>query len=283
MDDEIASQIETIELALIKDSVLGFDPSILSVMDNVEIGQGEIENLKSRLGTDVFTYLFNIANSAYHGSVKMGPVKLFFDVVNRLGMQYTKALILLFALQRLAMGDQQAEIIFAKDFAASVFGRIMARGLGFQDDGARKAELACLLSNIGVLMMTVYRNHYQTGDPVLSDAFIGKNHLYLTERIIRRFNLPEYLHEMIMTPCFILERMRLGLPAVVKMAIATVDWSFRSLDNRLVLRSPQTSLDDRFTPSLASIIAEQFAAVGLKKYLIVLPETTKMSKTTAGE
>jgi len=278
MNDEIASQIETIELALIKDSVLGFDPAILSILDDVEIGQDEIENLKSRLGADVFIYLFNIANSAYHGSLKMGPVKHFFDVVNRLGMQYTKGLILQFAMQHsLARGDHDAEIIFAKNFAASVVGGIMARGLGFRDDGARKVELACLLSNIGALMMTVYRNHYHTGDFVLSDDFIEQNQVYLTERIIRRFQLPEYLHEMIMTNCFILERMGIGLPAVVKLAIAAVDWSFRTLDNKLVFRSPQTSPDDRFTPSLAAIVEEQFAAVGLKKYLIILPETTKIS------
>ena len=61
MDDELATQIETIELTLIKDSVLGFDPAILSILDDVEIGQREIENLKSKLGADVFIYLFNIA------------------------------------------------------------------------------------------------------------------------------------------------------------------------------------------------------------------------------
>jgi hypothetical protein len=278
MDDEIASQVEIIESTLIKDSVLGFDPTILSILDDVEIGQAEIENLKSKLGSDVFIYLFSIANSAYHGSLKMGPVKHFFDVINRIGMQHTKALIIQFASHRLARGDREAEIIFARNFAASVVGRIMARGLGFRDDGARKVELACFLSGIGTLMMTVYRNHYHTGDFVLSDDFIEQNHLYLTERIIRRFQLPEYLHEMIMTNCFFLERMGIGLPTVVRLAIAAVDWSFRTLDNKLVFRSPQTSLDDRFTPSLAAMVEEQFAAAGLKKYLIILPEPTQISQ-----
>lgn len=274
VDDPIASQIETIERTLIQDSVLAFDPSILLLLDDVEIGQREIENLKSRLGTDVFLYLFNIANSAYHGGLKMGPVQHFFDVVNRLGMQYTKVLILQFALYRLARGDHEAELIFAKNFAASVVGRIMARGLGFRDDGARKVELACLLASVGALMMTVYRNHHHTADFVLSDEFIEQNHLYLTERIIRRFNLPEYLHEMIMTRCFTLERMGIGLPTVVQLAIGAVEWSFRTWDNKLVFQSPQTSPDDRFNPSLAAIIEEQFAAAGLKTYLMILPEPT---------
>lgn len=277
MDEETASQIETIELALINDAVLGFDPAILSILDDVEIGQDGIEDLKSRLGADVFVYLFSIANSAYHGSLKMGAVKHFFDVVNRLGMQYTKGLILQFALRRLAVGDEQAEMIFAKDFAASVVGRVMARGLGFQDEGARKVELACLLSNIGALMMTVYRNHYQKGDFVLSDGFIEQNHIYLTEKVLRRFQLPEYLHEMIMADGFTLERMGIGLPSVVKLAAAAVDWSFRTRDNRLVLRSPQPSRESGFIPSLAAIVEEQFAAAGMKRYLMILPEKSRIS------
>ena len=274
MDNEIASKIEKIELTLMQDDILGFDPTVLSVLDNIEIGRAEIEDLKSRLGAHIFSHLFNIANSAYHGSLKLGPVQHFFDVVNRIGTQHTKALIILFVANRLARGDQDAEIIFAKNFAASVVGRIMARGLGFRDDSAQKVELACLLSSIGALMMTAYRNHYATGDFVVSDDFIEQNHRYLTERIIRRFQLPEYLAEMIMTDCLILERMGIGLPTVVKLAIAFVDWSFRTMDNKFVFRTPQATLDDKSTPSLASIIEEQFLAAGMKKYLIILPETT---------
>lgn len=273
MDSEIANQIETIELTLVKDSVLGFDPAILSVLDDVEIGQREIENLKSKLGTDIFTYLFNIANSAFHGSLRMGPVKHFYDVVNRLGTQYTKVLILLFAMHRLARGNHDAEIIFAKSFSAAVVGRIMARGFGFRDDGARQVELACLLANVGALMMTVYRSRYSAAYYIASDEFIEQNHPYLTERIMRRFQLPEYLYEMILTNCFILDRMGIALPTVVKLAISAVDWSFRTLNDRLVFRSPHTSLEDRFAPSLAAIVKEQFAAAGLSKYLVIIAET----------
>lgn len=271
MDHEIATQIETIEQALVKDTVIGFDPAMLSVLDNVESGQSEIENLKSRLGPDVFAYLFSIANSAYHGSLKVGPVKHFFDVVNRLGMQYTKVSILQYAMHHLARGGQDAEIIFAKSFSASVLGRIMARGFGYRDDVARQVELACLLANVGALMMTVYREHYHTADFVVSDDFIEQYHLYLTERIIRRFQLPEYLNEMILTNYFVLDRMGIGLPAVVKMAIGAVDWSFRNMNNKLVFRSPTSSLDNRFAPSLAGMIEDQFAAAGLKKYLVIIP------------
>jgi hypothetical protein len=273
MHDDIASQIEIIELELVKDSVLGFDPGILFVLDDVEIGQREIENLKSRVGADVFTHLFNIANSAFHGSLKMGPVKHFFDVVNRLGTQYTKVLILMFAMQRLAKGNPEAEIIFAKSFCAAVVGRVMARGFGFRDDSARQVELACLMASIGRLMMSVYRKRYSTAYYIASDEFIEQNHLLLTERIIRRLKLPDYLYEMIMANYYTLERMGIGLPTVVKLALGAVEWSFRNAGNKLVFRSPHVSLEDRFAPSLAGIIEEQFAAAGLKQYLVVIHDT----------
>jgi len=278
MNTEIAAQIETIENSLVKDSVFGFDPSILLLLDNVEIGQREIENLKSRLGPPIFTYLFSIANSAYHGSLKMGAVQHFYDVVARLGMQYTKVLILQHAIHSLAKGGHEAEIIYAKSFSASIVGRIMARGLGFTDDDARKVELACLLSSLGILMMTVYRNHYHTGDLILSDDFIEENHPYLTERIINRFQLPEYLNEMLLSNYLTLNRMDLALPSVVKFAIATVDWSFRTLGNKLVIRSSYTTLEDRFSPSMAGIIEEKFTAAGLKKYLNIIAAPTHTSQ-----
>ncbi len=273
MDADTLNLIENIEQTLLESSILGFNPAVLAILDDVEIGQREIEDLKVGLGTDVFDYLFGIANSAYHGSIKLGPVKQFFDVVNRLGTQYTKTQILLFAMQRIAREDPDAKKIFAKSFAASVVGRFMARSFGFSHEGARKVELACLISGIGAMMMTVYRNHYQTGSLEMSDEFIENNHLYLTSRIIRRYTLPEYIPEMIMNNYLTLDRTTIALPGVVRMAIAFVDWSFRKLGNRLVLRAGYISLDDRYSPSLAALIADKFASAGLSHYLVVLPAT----------
>ena len=270
MDNEVAAQIETIELAMIKTSVFGFDPAILSILDNVEVSQQEIENFKSRLGPNVCAFLFGIANSAYHGGLKMGSVQHFYDAVNRLGMQYTKALIVQFALHSMAKECQKTEVIFAKNFASSLVGKIMAHGMGFTEEEARKVELACLLSGIGVLMMTLYRNHSSTGDLVLSDEFIEHYHIYLTDRMLQRFQLPDYIREMLMFNGFSLDRMDISLQSVVPLAIAAVDWSFRTMNNKLVIRSQYTSMEDRLTPSLAGIIEEKFAAAGLKQYLIVI-------------
>lgn len=277
MDADTLYLLDNIEQTLLEKSLLGFNPAVLSVLDEVEIGQREIEDLKVGLGPDVFDYLFNIANSAYHGSVKLGPVKYFFEVVNRLGTQYTKSQILLFAMNRITREDREAKIIFAKNFAASVVGRFMARSFGFSHEAARKVELACLVSGIGELMMTVYRNSYQKDGPAITDEFIENNHLYLTSRIIRRYTLPDYLPEMIMNNYLILDQLTIALPGVVRMAIAFVDWSFQKMGNRLVIRSGHMSLDNRYSPSLAALIADKFASAGLSDYLIVLADTEQVN------
>lgn len=271
MNNETADHLEQIENTLVKESVLGFDPSILFVLDDVEIGKKEIEDMKPKLGPEVFAYLFKIANSAYQGSVKMGPVTNFYSVVNRLGTQHTKVLILLYAMHRLAQGSPEAETMYEKSFCASAMGRIMSMEFGFRDDRMRQVELACLLSNIGLMMMTVYRNKFHDGSFDLSSDFIGKNHLRFTERIIRRFQFPEYLHGLLMSDCFSLERMGIGLGTVVKLAISAVECSFRSMGNKIVFRSPSVHAnEDRFAPSMAGIIEEQFSAAGLSKCLVMM-------------
>jgi hypothetical protein len=266
--DTPMKRIDIIEDTLLKEGVLGFDPSILSTLDNPDASQKEIENLKVKLGPDIFKYLFNLANSSYHGSLKMGVVQSFFEVILRLGMEHTKVGVLMFAMRRFARGDEETELIYVKSFAASVVGGILARGLGFRDEAARKAELGCLLFHFGILMMLVYRNRRQEGDIDMDDDFIQKYQSTLTERIIFRFQLPDYLLEMVRNRCFTVDRMGIGLVGVVQMAIATVEMNFRQFNNRFTVQLPPIlSLDNDETITLTAIIEEQFSAAGLRKYL----------------
>ena len=268
--DTAMKRIDIIEEALLKEDVLGFAPMVLSVLDDPDASQQEIENLKVKLGPEIFNHLFSIANSAYHGSLKMGPVRHFFDVVTRLGTKHTKGAILLFAMPRLFRGDMDTELLYVKSFAASVIGRILARGLGFRDDAVRKVELGCLLFHIGSLMMLVYRNCHQDADFHVDADFIQKYQSSLAERIVQRFQLPDYLFEMMITRDFRLVRMGIDLSGVVQMAIATVEMSFQRFNNRLVVLTPMLSSDDDGAITLGAIIEEQFAAAGLRKYLQVV-------------
>lgn len=274
-DMEAREKIELIETTLMKESVLGFNPAILALLDNIESGRRDIENMKSHLGPDVFNYLFSLADSAYHGSMKAGTVKHFFDVVNRLGMQYVKVQILLFTLKRSARGDDDAELLFARNIAASILGRILARGFGFRDDAARQVELGCLLSRIGALMMIIYRNNFTSPDVAVTDAFIEDHHMELTERIIERFQLPDYLRDMVLTDYFILERRGISLSAIVNLAVCFVECSFKKFANKLVIRCPLPSDEDLSAPSLGKIMEEQFAAAGFRRYIEIVTEAPR--------
>ena len=268
--DTPMKRIDIIEKTLLKEGVLGFDPQILSILNDPNISQKDIENLKVKLGPDIFNHLFSIANSAYHGSLKMGPARQFFDVVTRLGMEHTKVAILLFAMQRLFRGDMEMELLYVKSFAASIVGRILARGLGFRDDAERKVELGCLLFHIGTLMMLVYRNYHQDADFHIDDDFIQKNQSSLAERIVQRFQLPDYLFEMVITRGFSLVRMGIDLSGVVQMAIAAVEMSFQRFNNRLVILTPRLSSDDEGDITIGAIIEAHFSAAGLLKYLQIV-------------
>jgi hypothetical protein len=271
-------RISIIEDMLLKEEVLAFDPMVFSVLDNSNASQKEIEDLKVKLGPDLFNHLFSIANSAYHGSLKMGRVRHFFDVVTRLGMEHTKVAILMFAMRRLARGDMEAELLYVKSFAASVVGRTLARGLGFSDNAARKVELGCLIFHFGFLMMLVYRSRHQDEEFHIDDDFITKYRTSLTERMICRFGLPDYLLEMIMTRCLSIDRMGVKLSGVVQMAIAIVEMSFQRFNNRLVVQSPMPSSDDGVTITLGSIIDEQFSAAGLRQYLQIVTQPSQISE-----
>lgn len=278
-DDEIDTpirRINIIEESLLKEDIFAFDPVVLSVLDDPNASQKEIENLKVKLGPDLFNHLFSIANSAYHGSLKMGRVHHFFDVVTRLGMVHTKAASLMFAMHRLAQGDIEAELFYVKSFVASVVGRILARGLGFNDDSARKAELGCLFFHFGFLMMMVYRSRHQDEAFHIDDDFIQKYHSFLTQRIIARFNLPDYLLEMITSRGLSLDRMGVKLSGVVQMAIAIVELNFQQFNNRLVVQSPMPSSDDDVSITLGSIIEEQFSAAGLRQYLQIVTQPSQI-------
>jgi len=264
-------RIDIIQATLMREDVLGFDPTVLSALDDPDASQKDIENLKVKLGQDIFNHLFGLANSAYHGSLKMGKAQYFFEVVTRLGMEHTKVAILIFALRRLARGDEETERIYVKSFAASVVGRILARGFGFRDESAKKVELGGLLFFLGLLMMLVYRNRRQEGDVDIDDDFIQTYQSHLTERILARFQLPDYLLEMVTNRYFTLGRMNINLSGVVQMAVAIVEFSFQRFNNRFVIQSPPSSNDDE-SVTLGAIIEEQFIAAGLRKYLQIVEE-----------
>jgi hypothetical protein len=275
--DEILALLDTIEVKMLNKETLGFSPEALLVLDNVEASSQEIEMLKARISSEITIRIFNIANSAYYGSLRKGSIYTFYEVVTRLGMNHTKALIIILALQILARDDQEIEVIFARSFASSVLGKILAQQFGLREENAKKIELGGLFSEIGKMIILLYKKFHALDDERIDENFIKKYHLYLTERIVEMFALPDYLMQMLFSESIVVEENYITSSGMVQIAISLVAASFHKFNNRLVIESLVPSVWGRDeTVALETIIENQFNAVSLGKYLRIIKKRERL-------
>ncbi len=248
---------------------LGFNPEVLDVLDNVEASNEEIERIKLRISNEILIRLFSIANSAYYGSLKKGSIRTFSEVVSRVGMNHTKALIIIFALHIMAKEDKDVELVFARSFAASVLGKVLAREFSLREDMAKQVEMGGLMMEIGKIVMILYRKFRKPEEEDIDDEFIATYHAFLGEKAVDRFALPAYLKAIVHSKCLALDSQVIALKGIVQLAHDTVSASFRKFHNKLVLESPPPGPERDASGMLGNIIREQFNAVGLGKYIRV--------------
>lgn len=267
--EEIIAFLDFVEEKMMNADTLGFSPDVLAVLGNVEAGNEEIEMLKFRIDQEILIKIFNIANSAYYGTLNKGAVHTFYEVVTRLGMSHTKALIILLALQLLARGDEEVEAVFACSFASSVLGKLLAQQMGLREDAAKRVELGGLFSEIGKMIMIIYKKLHAADDDSIDDVFIEKYSPYLAERIIDVFSLPDYLKTMVFQKGLGVEAGHITLPGIVRLAISFIRESFKKHRNRLLVEPLAVPIGFDRRMSLEYIIQEQFNAVGLGRYLTI--------------
>lgn len=274
--EEILSLLDVIEEKMLDAETLGFSPDVLAILDNVEASNNEIEMLKFRIGQEILMKIFNVANSAYYGSLKKGTIHTFYEVVTRLGMSHTKALIIILAQQYLARDDEKVEVIFARSFAASIIGKILAQQMGLREDLAKKVELGGLFSEIGRMILHVYKKLHAPDDERIDEIFIDKYSPYLTERIIDVFALPDYLKAMVFQEGLVVEANYITLSGITRLAVQFVHASFSRHNNHLVIEPLALPSGHDQIVSLDHIIQDQFNAVGLGKYLRIVREKKRL-------
>lgn len=281
--EEILSLLDVIEEKMLDADTLGFSPDVLAILDNVEASNNEIEMLKFRIGQEILMKIFNVANSAYYGSLKKGTIHTFYEVVTRLGMSHTKALIIILAQQYLARDDEKVEVIFARSFAASIIGKILAQQMGLREDLAKKVELGGLFSEIGSMILHVYKKLHAPDDDRIDETFIEKYAPYLTERIIDVFALPDYLKAMIFQEGLVVEANYITLSGIRSLAVQFVHANFSKHNNHLVLEPLALPPGQDQIVSLDHIIQDQFNAVGLGKYLRIAREKKRLLPAYEGK
>ncbi|HVO65103.1 MAG TPA: HDOD domain-containing protein [Syntrophales bacterium] len=270
MDDEKAQLIlADIEKKIFDKVNLGFDPEVLDVLDNPDVSDKEIELLKSKIGDDIVVRLFSIANSVYYGQLRRGSVDTFYKAVSRLGMDFTRVLIIFLAFAALSK-DKEVKVIFAKSFATSILGgKILAKEFGLRGSDAKKVELGGLLLEIGKIIIAVYRSLYNEDyvQAEIGEDFISSYHSHLGIKIIEKFKLPEFLKEMISMEYLTLEKELISLSGIVMAAYSIIDLSFRRFGNRLVIASPMPDPDEMAVHTIGEVIYDTFKAVGLGGYI----------------
>jgi hypothetical protein len=274
--EEVINLLDAIETIMISKETLGFSPEVLGILDNVEASNQEIELLKARIGNEILMRIFNIANSAYYGTLRKGGINTFYEVVTRLGMNHTKALIIILALQLLAQDDKEVELIFARSYASSVMGKLVAQQFGMREDAAKKVELGGLFSEIGRMIIVLYKKLHAPEDERIDDNFIDKYNPYLSERIVERFALPEYLKQMLFAESLVVEENYITISGLTQIAINIVASSFLNHHNQLVIEVLSSLTDRDETIALDRIVGDQFNAVGLSKYLRIIRKRERL-------
>lgn len=270
MEEQRAQSIVSDITEKIFDEVnLGFDPEVLDVLSNLDSSEQQIELLKAKIGEDILARLFGIANSVYFGQLKRGRVDAFYEVVTRLGMDFTKLIILFMSMTALSK-DEEVNVIFARSFATSILAsKLFANECGLTYEDTKIVEMGGLLLEIGKIVIAVYRSLYhedyeQAG---IDDGFIRAYHSMLGIKFIERYNFSEKLKDIISAKCLTLGQKLMTLSGIVTTAYAVVDYSFRTNHNKLVIASPLPDQEGNVAYTTGWAIEGMFKAVGLSKHI----------------
>ena len=248
---------------------LGFNPEVLEVLDNENSTHAQIESLKDLLGEEIVIRLFGIGNSIYYGRIRAGKISNFFDIVLRLGMEPTKVYIICLS-QFFIRPDKELLNLAARSFITSILGRMLAKQLGMKDEEIRKVELGGLFLEIGKVFILLYNRQEKKE---LSEAFISKYYPFLGLKMVEKFELPEFLGEILSSPSLDFEENRLSLPGIVHLVHSIVETHFKE-NGRLVIRSPMPDADGVVISTYGSVMRKQLEAVGLENFLEIIPILT---------
>jgi HD-GYP domain-containing protein (c-di-GMP phosphodiesterase class II) len=246
---------------VIEKLILGFDPSVLLVLDNEDAHQTEIERLKFRIKEQIVARLMARANSVVmFGKIKSGDASSFAKVVLRMGMKTAKIYILALALFLL---DPALEPLAAKSFSRAILGRILAEELGFKSTAVERVEMGSLLLEIGRIPAILYEIQESTS---LDESFVSKWHPLLGLSLLRKYELPDYLEETLLHNHFSFLHRSLSPLAVIDLADLVVRQSFAK-HGKLIVESPLP--DATIDSTLGSNILDQFSAIGYRKFVEV--------------
>ncbi|HOD35860.1 MAG TPA: hypothetical protein PLR20_05980 [Syntrophales bacterium] len=257
---EDLARLREIETQILDKMNLGFSPEVISILDDEDARQEDIEKIKLKLRQDVLSRLIGRANLVSHfGKTKTGESQQFLNVVMRLGMKPAKVYILAFSLY---FSSPELEELAARSFSMSIIGRILARQLGLNALDQDRVELGALLLEMGRIPIVLYekQNHQKLGGD-----FTTRYHTYFGVRMVQKYSLPDYLAGVILNRSFGIDGNGFSATAVVDLAHCVVERSF-TRSGKFVVQS-QSQVASQTDETLLSTISNAFQTIGLRKYL----------------
>jgi HD-GYP domain-containing protein (c-di-GMP phosphodiesterase class II) len=256
---EDLKRLREIETQVLNELNLGFSPEVISILDNEDARQEDIEKIKLKLRQDVLSRLIGRANLVSHlGKAKAGEANEFLNVVMRLGMKPAKVYILAFSLY---FSSHELEELAASSFSMAIIGRILARQLGLTTLDQDRVELGALLLEMGKIPMILYEKQNRLK---LDGDFTSRYHPYFGVRMIQKYALPYYLAGVILNQHFSIDRNGFSVTAVVDLAHCVVERSFMR-SGKFVVQSQAPG--DQTDSNLLASINSAFQVIGLRKYL----------------
>lgn len=257
--------LAAIDEYLASEGNFGIDPRVLLILDNLESSKKEIAGIEEMMERMISVRLRNMANSIHLGNMRRGKAQSFNDVVAWLGMRPAKIFIVAMALFS-RLGAEHA-LLEVESFAMSLFARMIAEQMGFDQSSMEKAELGGLFLHLGKVVIATYQVRFGTR---IEPAFVEKYHRYFASEIIARFNLPEYLGDFIQEDRLVLQKRSFAVEGIVYLAQSLVE---RVIDKYGVIeiKSPMPDVRDNLEVTLGSMISEHFGLIGLGKFVKIIP------------
>jgi len=263
---EDLGRLGEIETQVLDKLNLGFSPEVISILDNEDARQEDIEKIKLKLRQDVLSRLVGRANLVSHlGKAKTGEAHQFLNVVMRLGMKPAKVYILAFTLY---FSSQELEELAARSFSMAIIGRVLARQLGLNALDQDRVELGALLLEMGKIPMVLYEKQNRLK---LDSDFTSRYHPYFGVRMVQKYALPDYLARVMLNQCFSIDGNGFSATAVVDLAHCVVERSFMRSGKFVVQHQ---SPGDQTDSNLLSTINNAFQVIGLRKYLEIKAPST---------
>lgn len=277
LSDEDQAVLDDIEETILKDLQLGFDPRVLEILDNDKASYETIDQIKDMVSKQIVAKLFQLGGSFHYFKLRIGNVSNFYDLIVRLGMQPTKIFILLLSLFSVKNSDA-FRMLCARSFATSILAKLFAQERKWKDELVNNIELMGLFVEVGKVILLLYREHMTKmyGETeCLSEEFVERYHPYFGAKLVKQFNLPDYLLDTLSHPdylCF--DEDSTTEASVVYSAFCIVDLSFRK-HGKLIIQSPMPDTTNTFSDTAGVTIQSWFSAIGLSDYLEIRPVPEK--------